>query len=72
MICLISSSRKNAQSWAAGQNLRDDEWFWPSGAFDIIKRKNFHTILVSQGLEHVTNDWINTMLEYAWKYGRAK
>lgn len=72
MICLIASSRVNAQRWADSQHLKADEWFWPAGAFDIIKRKNFHVILVPHGIEHVSNEWINTMLEYGWKYGRMK
>lgn len=72
MICLIASSKKNAEHWAASQHLMPDEWFWPASAYDIIKRKDFHTILVPNGLEHVTNAWINSMLEYAWKYGRQK
>ncbi len=75
MICLIASSYINAKHWAASQHLNEDEWFFARDAFVIInqsKQGPFHTRLVPNGIEHVSNAYINTMLEYAWKYGRKK
>lgn len=72
MICLIAGTQKNAEAWARGQNLRPDEWFYPATMFDLFKRKNFHTIIVHEGIEHLTNDQLNRLLTAAWENGRKK
>lgn len=70
MICLIASNFIFAKKWAKGQNLRDDEWFHASNIFDIYKHKVFHTILVQDGIELLTNDQLNVLLTTAWAQGR--
>lgn len=72
MICLIAGSLSDAKAWARGQNLRDDEWFHPSSVFEILRKKNFHTIIVPDGIDHLTNDQMNRLLTAAWESGRRK
>jgi len=72
MICLIASSYVYARRWAQSQHLNDDEWFFPNDITEIYKHKNFHTILVLDGIEHVSNQHVNIMLETAWKQGRKR
>lgn len=72
MICLIAGTPTDAKKWARSQNLRDDEWFHPNTIFDIYKKKNFHTIVVNEGIEHLTNDQLNRILTAAWECGRRK
>lgn len=72
MICLIASSAIHAKKWARGQNLRDEEWFYPETVFDIMRKKNFHTLTVPDGIEFLSNDQLNRLLTAAWDCGRRK
>lgn len=72
MICLIAGSARHAERFAKAQNLRIDEWFYPSNIFDIQRRKNFHTITVPEGLDLVENDQLNRLLVAAWECGRRR
>ena len=72
MICLIAASYRYARKFALSQHLNDDEWFWGAAAEEIMSKRNFHTLLVLDGIENVNNQYINTMLELAWKCGRKK
>lgn len=73
MICLIAGTKKDAEKWAKSQNLSFNEWFWPANLFDIYARKGeFHTILVHDGIDHLTNDQLNRLLTAAWESGRRR
>lgn len=72
MICLISNTKKNAERWAKSQNLMHHEWFWPASVFDLYRRKNFHTIVVPEGIDEISNDTLNRLLTAAWEHGRKK
>jgi hypothetical protein len=72
MICLIAGSYLYARKWAQSQHLRDEEWFFPNDVVDLYKRKDYHVILVLDGIEHVSNQYVNTMLTTAWAQGRKK
>lgn len=45
MICILASSKLQAERWAAGKLLEDDEWFYAETTMDLMKRKNFHVII---------------------------
>lgn len=73
MICLISGTHQHARKWARSQNLRDDEWFYAASLFDIYKQKGFfHTLVVPDGIDHLTNDQLNALLTAAWQCGQRK
>lgn len=72
MICLIAGNKIYAKKWARSQNLREDEWFHPESMFELLSRKNFHVIVVPEGIDHITNDQLNRMLTLAWERGRRK
>jgi hypothetical protein len=73
MICLIAGSELDAKKWAKSQNLSSDEWFHPKNVFDIYGRKGgFHTIIVPEGIDHITNDQLNRLLTAAWTTGRRR
>ena len=72
MICLIAGNSQHAKKWARSQNLREDEWFYPDSIFDLLKRKSFHTIMVPEGIDLLTNDQLNRLLTLAWERGRIK
>lgn len=72
MICLIAENEKAAARWARGQNLRIDEWFYAPNVFAIYGRKNFHTIVVPEGIENIHNDNLNRLLTAAWSCGQKR
>lgn len=72
MICLIAGSQRHAERWARSQSLRAEEWFYPTNLFDIYRRKNFHTIIVHEGIDEISNDQLNRLLTAAWEHGRKK
>jgi len=72
MICLIASSYLFAKKWAQSQHLRDEEWFYGDSISTIYKRKDFHVLLVAEGIEHVSNKYVDTMLTAAWSQGKKK
>lgn len=72
MICLVAGTFKDAEKWAKSQNLRIEEWFFAKDLFTIYGKKNFHTILVHEGIDHLTNDQLNRLLTACWECGRRK
>ena len=72
MICLVASSYLFAKKWARSQHLRDEEWFYASDITELYKRKSFHVLLVVEGIEHVSNSYVNLMLTTAWEQGKKK
>lgn len=72
MICLIAGTAAHAKRWAKAQNLRDDEWFYPSSLFELMRRKNYHTIIVNEGIDEISNDHLNRLLTAAWEHGRKR
>lgn len=72
MIALIAGTHLHAKKWAKAQSLRDDEWFYVSDLFEILKHKNFHTIVVSEGIDNLSNDQLNRLLVASWNQGRVK
>lgn len=73
MICLIAGTHRDAAKWARSQNLRDEEWFHAATIFDIVTKKGFfHTLVVPDGIDHLTNDQLNALLTAAWQNGRRK
>jgi len=72
LICLIAGTLADAKKWARGQNLRDDEWFHAENVFECYRRKNYHTLVVPDGIDHISNDQMNRLLTAAWECGRRK
>lgn len=46
MICLIANNYREARSWAEGQLLDSDEWFYIADTDGLITKTNFHVIVV--------------------------
>lgn len=51
MICLIAGNEMEAETWARGQGLRREEWFYPNDAKELLKRENFHVIVVGNVMD---------------------
>lgn len=72
MICLIASSYQFARKFAQSQHLKDDEWFYPNTVSELYNRNPYHVITVIDGIEHISNHYLNMMLSAAWREGRKK
>jgi len=72
MICLIASSYLFARKWAQSQHLRDEEWFYPNTVSELYNKAPYHVITVVDGIEHMTNNYLNMLLTVAWRESKKK
>lgn len=67
MICIISPSYNKAEKWASSQGLASSEWFYYSDDSDVMRRQNFHTIVIGEFEEHKAY-WF----EKAWRLAKMR
>jgi len=70
MICLIAGNFDEAETWASGQNLSSDEYFYPLDENDLVKRENFHVIVIGTAGHNVPVTWFNKFYDLAQRRGR--
>lgn len=70
MICIIAGNYKEAETWAAGQNLDMSEWFYPEEA-RLKYQSNFHVIVVGTAGENVPVSYFNRIYTLAKSRGRV-
>jgi len=70
MICLIAGNKDEALTWASGQNLSPNEWFYPHDEMDLVTRSNFHVLVIGTAGENIPLAWFNTFYALALKRGR--
>jgi hypothetical protein len=51
MIAIIAGNYKEALTWASGQLLSKNEWFFISDVDDLIGKYNFHVIVVGSACD---------------------
>lgn len=69
-LCIIAGDYREAKTWARGQFLDDDSWFFPSDFEDLKARSNFHVIVIGTAGMNVPNGYFNSLYELAQKRGR--
>lgn len=72
MICLISGNFLEAKRYAASNLLEDDEWFFPIDENDLLRRKDFHVLVVGSAGMNVPNSYFERVLSLAKQRGRIK
>lgn len=72
MICLIAGNYDEAATWASGQNLSSDEWFYPVDENDLTKRCEFHVLVIGTAGQNVPLSWFNKFYDLALRRGRTK
>lgn len=72
MICIIAGNYLEAERWASGQMLKEDEWFYPSDAEELMKRKDFHVIVVGTAGQNVHSSYFERILNLAKMRGWMK
>lgn len=72
MICIIAGNYNEAKTWASGQLLDDDEWFYPIDEKDLYTRKSFHVIVVGTAGMNVPPTYFERILSLAKFRGAMK
>lgn len=70
MICVLAGNYLEAQRWANGQLLEDDEWFYPTSPDDLMRKENFHTVVVGTAGQNVPPSYFEKVFSLAQKQGR--
>lgn len=70
MICLLAGNYKEALTFAKGQNLDKNEWFFPENVHDLNFKQNFHVLVIGTAGENVPSLYFDKIYELAQKRGR--
>jgi hypothetical protein len=71
MICIIAGNEREAKQWAYAQMLDRSEWFYPYDSEDLIKRENFHVIVIGTAGENITPAQFERVLHLAKSRGKV-
>ena len=71
MICIIAGNKDEAQTWASGQNLSKDEWFYPKNEEELLSRNNFHTLVIGTAGLNIQIDHFERIYTLAKIRGRV-
>jgi hypothetical protein len=72
MICLIAGNFLEAKRWADGQHLKSEEWFYPAGIDDLMKRKNFHVLVIGTAGQNTPPDYFDLIFNTAKRRGDTR
>lgn len=70
MICILAGNFKEAQRFASSQNLSHNEWFYPSDISDLLRRSNFHVLVIGTAGENVPASYFEHVYQVARERGR--
>lgn len=70
MICLIAGNYLEAKRYAFGQELDEDEWFFPVDVSDLLSRNNFHVLVIGSAGQNVPNSYFERIYQTAKHQGR--
>jgi hypothetical protein len=70
MICILAGNHQEAAIWASGQQLSDDEWFFPSDMEELKRRTNYHVIVVGSAGQNVHPYYFENVYQTAKRFGR--
>jgi len=69
-ICVIAGNYQEAITWARGQTLDDDSWFYPFDIEDLKRRSNFHTVVIGSAGQNVPPSYFEKIFNLAQQRGR--
>lgn len=69
-ICLIAGNFDEAKTWASGQQLDDDTWFFPEHESDLLFKSNFHVLVVGTAGWNVHPKYFERIFNLAKERGR--
>lgn len=71
MICIIAGNYDEARTWAYGQHLAYDEWFYPADLDELKQRCNFHVVVVGTAGQNVSPGYFEKVFNLAQSRGRV-
>ena len=72
MICFLAGNFLEAKRWADGQQLKPNEWFYPSGIDDLMRRKDFHVIVVGTAGLNTPAEYFDLVFKTAKRRGYTR
>jgi len=72
MICIIAGNYHEALTFAKGQFLSPEEWFYPTDEDDLLRRKDFHVLVIGTAGQNVPPSYFERVLATAQMRGRMK
>ncbi len=70
MICIIAGDELEAETWARSQMLAKNEYFYPTDETDLLRRSNFHVVVVGTAGQNVPSSYFNRIFSLAQQRGR--
>jgi hypothetical protein len=70
MICIIAGNFQEAKNWAYGQQLESNEWFYPHEPDILMRKTNFHVIVVGTAGVNVPPSYFERIFNLAKTRGR--
>ena len=70
MICIIAGNYQEAETWARGQFLARNEWFYPSDINDLDNHENFHVFVIGTAGLNVPSAYFERLYQTAQTRGR--
>lgn len=70
MICILAGNYLEAEQWASGQMLEGKEWFYPADDKELLRRTNFHVVVVGTAGQNTPASYFNRILDLAQSRGR--
>jgi len=69
-ICIIAGSYQEALTWAKGQQLCHDCWFYPTDIEDLNQKTNFHVIVIGTAGLNVPSAFFERVYNIAQRQGQ--
>ena len=69
-ICIIAGNYQEALAWAKSQYLQPGDWFFPVDKNDLLKRVNFHVLVVGSAGQNVPASYFEDIYQTALSQGR--
>lgn len=69
-ICVLAGNLHEAQTWASGQNLDDDSWFYPKSISDLRFKTNFYVLVVGSAGQNIPAYLFERLYSLAMTQGR--
>lgn len=69
-ICIIAGNKDEALTWANGQSLNRDQWFYPKDINELLFMTNFHTIVVGTAGQNVSSSFFEKIYSLALERGK--
>jgi hypothetical protein len=70
MICLIAGNYEEALTFAKSQFLAKSEWFFPTDEDELMRKNNFHVLVVGSAGHNVPASYFDRFYALAQTRGR--